>query len=277
MRRTDQGGAAYASVGGLGRRKCPLRRAWPQDHREASPRWVCRYRLSGWRWPRNVCFGHWFFILGRQRKSGLRETGSCKDRTYRVALENLVSMSLRVQVGSGISIFQVVLACVLLAPPMGRLRLGVVSVVVHAIGHAVRELKTTHTKFKTLHVGLKLLSTQSVVVLTSHMTTCRLKISERAVAFLCALTSGAIQNWAEIFQEVENQENGNRQDMLGVPKTKCMRSIARRRRHEFFSRVSSTNRVGVRVYVVVPVRNRITRLTQGAIPVRCGTTGILPL
>lgn len=50
-------------------------------------------------------------------------------------------------------------------------------------------------------------------VLTSHMTTCRLKTSERAEAFLCALTSGAIQNCDEIFKREDNQADRKQKDM----------------------------------------------------------------
>lgn len=52
-----------------------------------------------------------------------------------------------------------------------------------------------------------------VSVLTSHMTTCRLKTSESAEVFSCELTSGAIQNCDEIFLGEDNQAEREHTDM----------------------------------------------------------------
>lgn len=48
---------------------------------------------------------------------------------------------------------------------------------------------------------------------TSHITTCRLKMSDFAEAFLRVLTSGAIQNCDEIFHGKNDQADRQQRDM----------------------------------------------------------------
>lgn len=70
MSRTDRARAACASGVGRRRRTCPRGKAWPQDHQEASLRWVCRCRLSGWRWPGKEYVRQWSIKLATMNNRG---------------------------------------------------------------------------------------------------------------------------------------------------------------------------------------------------------------